>query len=93
MVATEMLEVSVADPSVSVTGIDAIWHNMNCRSDFTAIRKWFAMSVDELYLKVGEHVRQGLYSIISINASKHSFMVICATTKDKNEFSEDCWTA
>lgn len=83
MVATETTVMSVADPSVVVTGIDFIIHNMDCGSSLTTFRKWFSCDVNELYLKVGDHVRQGLYTIISINASKHSFMIICATSKNQ----------
>lgn len=92
MAATEVNKVVfVSDPSIEVKGIDTIWHNMDARSDFSTIRKWFRLDINQLYLKVGDHVRQGLYEIIAINASKHSFVVICATSKKRDEFPDD-WT-
>lgn len=86
-----MVRVSIADPNVEVTGMDCIWHNMYDGSNVTAIRKWFALGVNAMLVRVAEHVQMGLCSIISISASKHSFVVVCACHKDREEFPEDAF--
>jgi hypothetical protein len=82
MAAASRTTVSIADPNVNVTGNDCIWHNMYADSDFRTLRKWFECDADEMLLKIAGHVRDGLYSLISLNASKHSFVVVCACSKN-----------
>ncbi len=69
-------------------GMDCIWHNMNAGSGFITFRKWFTMDVNEMLVKVAGHVEMGLYQIISVNASKHSLVVVCVSDKKIEEFPE-----
>jgi len=69
-------------------GIDCIWHNMYVHSDFITFRKQSSLSVDRVLLEVAKHVEDGLYSIISISASKHSFVVVCGTKKTMAELGD-----
>ncbi|KAK3048343.1 hypothetical protein LTR09_010336 [Extremus antarcticus] len=84
------LQVDISDPSVRVTGIDAIWHNIDATSAdaFTTFRKWFQDDLDTMVARVNGHVQQGLYSQIAINASKHSIVVICASKLALKDFPD-----
>ena len=70
--------VDIADPKVDVVGMDFILHNMYAEKDYT-IRKWFRDDADAMLQRVASHVQQKLYSIISIQLSKHSCVVVCAS--------------
>jgi len=57
-------------------------------TSFTSFRKWFRLDVNEMFVKVAGHVEMGLYRIISVNASKHSFVVVCISDKKIEDFPE-----
>lgn len=61
---------------------------MYSESDFISTRTWCAKDVNWVLLQVARHVEQGLYRIISISASKHSFVVVCASEKQCKDLSE-----
>lgn len=66
-----------------VKGIDCIFHNIYAPSDFTTFRKWYdSCDADTLLMFIAEHVRQGLYSIIALSATKHMFVVTVACEKN-----------
>lgn len=65
--------------------MDVIFHNMNSASDFTTVRSGGEGSVDDILLEVATHVKDGCYKIVSISASKHSFVVVCSTELSKAE--------
>jgi hypothetical protein len=44
--------------------------------------------VDWIVKKVGDHVDVGLYSIVSISACKHSFVVVCKCEKMMKDFPD-----
>jgi hypothetical protein len=67
--------------------VDCIWHNM-MSSDFRGCRSSLAASVDDIVVEIAKHVRDGVYSIVSISASAYSFAVICTTEKTQVEFHE-----
>ena len=81
--------VSIADPAVRVTGMDFIIHNMYADAGFVTFRKWFEDDADAMLARVASHVEKGLYSIISLQLSKHSCVVICASEKEVEDFPED----
>jgi hypothetical protein len=68
-------------PSFSV-----IWHNMTITSDFRTVEKTIGYSPESLYIKVGEHVRTGLYHVVSLNVSSSSLIVVCETECSLEEF-------
>lgn len=68
--------------------VDVIWHNMDSSSDFADLRASFAASVDEVYLEISKHIKEGLYSIVSISASAYAFHIICKSTKTRAQFHE-----
>lgn len=56
-----------------------ILHNMYAESDFTTLRKPSQLSTDQLFVNIAGLVRDGVFSIVSLNASKYSFtaIVVC----------------
>lgn len=82
----------MADPSVNITGIDCIWHNLYGESNFTTIRKWYEnCDLNELLLFISDHVRRNLYKVVAICATKHMVVLTCACEKDIEELP-DGWT-
>lgn len=77
--------------SYEVVGVDAIWHNQYAgpEPDFIAFRTQYQSDINAMILKVAEHVRQGFYTVISINATPHMLTVICACEKMQSEFPAD----
>ncbi|KAK4071444.1 uncharacterized protein Triagg1_6105 [Trichoderma aggressivum f. europaeum] len=75
--------ISIEDGVHTIHGVDCIWHNMYSESTFTSFR-WIPAheNIDSMLLKVARNVEQGLYSIISLSASKHSLTVVCACEKN-----------
>jgi hypothetical protein len=57
-------------------------------STFRSSRCSFNASVDDVFLEVAKHVREGVYTIVSISASAYSFAIICKTEKTREEFHE-----
>lgn len=68
--------------------VDCIWHNMIVSADFRGCRSSFSASVDDVFIEITKHVRNGLYSIVSISASAYSFAIICKTDTTQVEFHE-----
>ena len=82
---TAKYHVQSIDKSYQVYGIDAIWPN------FLGMRKQYDSNIHALLLKVADHVARGLNNIISVNATPHMLMVICACERKQDEFPEDMW--
>lgn len=75
--------IDIYDGVHTIRGVDCIWHNMYAESTFTTFR-WIPTDedIDSMLIKVARNVEQGLYSIISLSASKHSLTVVCACEKN-----------
>jgi hypothetical protein len=65
--------------------MDIIYHNMHAGSDFITVRSGSEDPVEDVLLEVAKHVKEGCYKIVSISASKHSFVVVCSTELSKAE--------
>jgi hypothetical protein len=52
------------------------------------VRVSFSATIDEVYLEIANHIRDKVYSIVSISASAYSFNTICATDKTQEQFNE-----
>lgn len=68
--------------------VDCTWHNWNVGAGFKSLRASIPLPVDKLFVAVAEHVRDGHYSIVSINASTYSFVIICNSELPHNEISK-----
>ncbi|KAK5991542.1 hypothetical protein PT974_09826 [Cladobotryum mycophilum] len=81
--------IEIYDCVHDIRGVDCIWHNMYADSTFKTFR-WTpgSVDIDTMIIKVARHVEQGLYSIISLNASKHSLTVFCVCEKNWEDLPE-----
>jgi hypothetical protein len=70
-------------PSVQTT-----WLNIHGESDFRIVGASFAATIDEVFVNIAEHVKDNVYSIVSISASAYSMTVVCCTPKSQTEISE-----
>ena len=70
--------------------VDCIWHNWHSNSGngFRSLRASVALPVDKIFVAVAEHVRDGHYSIMSINASAYTFVVICTPELTQSELGK-----
>ena len=68
--------------------VDVIWYNLHGLSNFKTVRAPFAVTVDEIFLEIANHIRDGVYSIVSVSASAYSFTIICMTEKTQAEFNK-----
>lgn len=66
---------------------------MDADSDFTTLRKWSQLSIDRLFVNVAVLVAGGSFSIISLQASKYSFVAIVKCEKGWEEVGEKVITA
>lgn len=66
---------------------------MNAESDFTTLRKWSQLSIDRLFVNVAVLVAGDSLSIISLQASKYSFVAIVKCEKRWDEVGEKIITA
>lgn len=80
-----------------IYGVDVIWNNVYAgpKSDWSTIRKQYESNIDQMVQLVGQHLAKGLYSLISMNATKHSLTVLCTCEKMNDEvlgelFREPC---
>lgn len=64
--------------------------NTNADTGLTMANKDFPVSLEKLYLGVAKCVQEGIYSLISINASRYSFVIVCAIQVSKESFFEAC---
>ncbi|KAL7959632.1 hypothetical protein V8C34DRAFT_322723 [Trichoderma compactum] len=66
--------ISIEDGVYTIHGVNCIWHNMYSESTFTTFR-WIPAheDIDSTLIKVARNVEQGLYSIISLSASRLGF--------------------
>lgn len=78
----------ISSTEVDIVGFDCIWHNMDCRSDFTVFRTWFYCEMDKFFSLVADRVRRGVFRVISLNATKHAVVITFATEKSREELLE-----
>ncbi|RJE25405.1 hypothetical protein PHISCL_02296 [Aspergillus sclerotialis] len=70
-------------PAVHVT-----WFNVEDDSTFIGSGAAFAATVDDVLIAIMGHVRDGAYSIVSLNATEYAVIVVCLTSKSQEEVSE-----
>lgn len=72
----------------SIPNIDIIYHNMHAASDFRTLRQAGNGTVEEELIKAANYVKNGCFKIVSISASKNSFVVVCSTPLSSKELNE-----
>jgi hypothetical protein len=85
--------INIGDPSIQVIGMDCIWHNMDTTNAdaFVTTRKWINDDVDAIVLRVARHLQMGLYTLVSLQVSKHSLVVMCNSRKALEELPDDAF--
>ena len=70
--------------------VDCIWHNWHSKSGngFKSLRASIPLPVDKIFVSVAEHVRDGHYSIISINVSAYMFVIVCNSELTQSELGK-----
>ena len=86
---TLLAVIHLGDDAYEVTGMDFIIHNMRAGGKFRTMRKWFSDDADAMLGRVAKHVEQKLYSVISLQLSKHACVITCTTETDPEEWPED----
>ena len=59
---------------------------MNADAGFITFRKAFKDDLDAMLMRFANHVELGMYNLISVNASKYSFVVVCISNKQIKDF-------
>lgn len=72
----------------SIPNVDIIYHNMHAASDFRTLRQAGNGTVEEELIKAANYVKNGCFKIVSISASKNSFVVVCSTPLSSKELNE-----
>jgi hypothetical protein len=72
----------------STPNVDIIYHNMHAVSDFRTLRAAGDGTVEEELIKAANYVKNGCFKIVSISASKNSFVVVCSTPLSSEELKE-----
>ncbi|KAK5070325.1 hypothetical protein LTR70_010682 [Exophiala xenobiotica] len=81
------------DESYSIFGVDAIWQNQYAvpETDFIAFRKRYHCDIGAMILLVAGHVAQGLYGVISLNATPHMLVVVCGCERMRADLPAGMW--
>ena len=68
--------------------MDCIWHNVWSGSpkSFITMRRWSNEDMGAIVSRVARHVQMGYYTLISLQLSKHSLVVVCSCTKPLEEW-------
>lgn len=61
---------------------------MHAASDFQTVRAASDGTVEEELGKAAKYVNNGCFEIVSISASKHSFVLVCSTPLSSKELNE-----
>ncbi|KAI9715765.1 MAG: hypothetical protein M1812_005764 [Candelaria pacifica] len=69
------------------SNVDIIYHNMHAGSDFRTFRAVSKDPVEAVLLQVARHVKDECYKIISISASKDSFVVVMTTDLSREKLA------
>ncbi len=66
--------------------VQTIWLNTAIRI-FAYSASALQATINEVFVNIAEHVKDNLYSIVSISASAYAMTVLCCTSKSQPEFS------
>lgn len=88
--------IEISDRDFDIIGLDCIWHNMDSSSDFRTFRRWYGCEMGDLLVLIGDRVRRKIFTVISLNATKHMIVITIGTQKSKKEMlqkwvDEDYW--
>lgn len=61
------------------------------KSDFITTRKQYQCDINVMILLVAKHVEQGLYTVISMNATPHMLALICVCERMEADLPDGMW--
>ncbi|KAF7183556.1 hypothetical protein CNMCM7691_003835 [Aspergillus felis] len=73
------------DTYLGPPSVHVMWFNVHDSSSFRGLGATFNASINEVFITIADHVRDGVYSIISLNASLYAVTVVCETDKAREE--------
>jgi hypothetical protein len=73
------------DTYLGPPSVHVMWFNVHDGSSFRGLGATFNASINEVIIAIAEQVRNGVYSIISLNASLYAVTVVCETDKSREE--------
>lgn len=81
----------LASPDANVIGMDFILVDIDKKNPrgCQIFQKWLNDNVDAMLSRIASQVDQELYSVISVQVSKHSCSVICNCQMDIEVFPEE----
>lgn len=65
--------------------VDVIYLNINAGSDFRIFRTGTQGSVHTVIAQVAKHLENGLYRVVSLNASENSCVVVLSTERSRED--------
>jgi len=68
-------------------GVDIILFNINTDTKPLSIRATSPVPMAKVYLAVAKHVKDGIYKLVSVNASAYSFVIVCEIVVSAEEFN------
>ncbi|RHZ57666.1 uncharacterized protein CDV56_101654 [Aspergillus thermomutatus] len=73
------------DTYLGPPSVHVMWFNVHDSSSFRSIGATLNASINEVFIALADHVKNEVYSIISLNASLYSVTVVCSTGKSQVE--------
>ncbi|KAM0552660.1 hypothetical protein ACHAPJ_007757 [Fusarium lateritium] len=71
--------------SINVWKVDIVYININDNSNFRILRTGTNEHVHQAVIQVTKHIARGLYTIVSMNVSDYSCVVVMSTEKSRDE--------
>jgi hypothetical protein len=73
----------------STNELDVIYHNMDLRSDFRTMRTQRGGTIDGQMQRMTQHIERGCFhEVISVSASKHTFVAVVCTALSQIELEK-----
>lgn len=77
----EIEQHDLSDAYMGPPSVHIMWFNIHENSTFRSIGATFASSLDEAFAAISGHVRDNLYSLVSVNATLYAMTVVCSTSR------------
>ncbi|KAE8349528.1 hypothetical protein BDV28DRAFT_151818 [Aspergillus coremiiformis] len=68
--------------------VHATWFNVYDHSDFRNVSVTIAATINDITIAIGNHVKDGVYNIVSLCASAYSITVVCSTARSCAEIGD-----
>jgi len=72
--------------------IEAIWVNLSASPRWQTIVTSLNCPIDDALCQIASHIQQGIYSIVSLNASAYSLKIMCKSEQSLEEMLQSIQT-